>query len=260
MLGRAKRTLKNVFGTDAAEAQSRREPSEPADTAQRPEPKAKPKRHTKSTADYLRSLAESIPLQFDNLIDIGVNVGTPELYNAYPDKSLVLIEPSTVRRSQIEEIVSRRGAIWIAKGAGSEKSTLTLIEDLENPAVSSFSQKTKHAGSSGVIEPRDVQVDTLDNMLREHDVHGRHFLKIDTEGHELEVLLGATESLRNCAAVMMEVSVTERYVDGYLFSDIIATMRDNGFELYDILFVAPEIRTENRTKFIDALFVPSNRH
>jgi hypothetical protein len=105
-----------------------------------------------------------------------------------------------------------------------------------------------------VTREREVEVDTLDRMLA--DVEGRHFLKIDTEGHEFEVLKGATETLHRSAAVMMEMSITERYVDGYVFSDVITLMRDRGFEIYDILFVAPEIRTNNRTKFVDALFVP----
>jgi FkbM family methyltransferase len=214
----------------------------------------RPKRQTKSTAAYLRHLADTIPLEFDNVIDVGVNVGTPELYNAFSDRTLVLIEPSIVRQAQIEEIVARRDATWIQKGAGSQSATMTLIEDLENPAVSSFSEKTKHAGSSGVTREREVEVDTLDHMLV--DVEGRHFLKIDTEGHEFEVLKGATETLHRSAAVMMEISITERYVDGYVFSEVITLMRDRGFEIYDILFVAPEIRTNNRTKFVDALFIP----
>jgi hypothetical protein len=87
----------------------------------------KPKRQTKSTASYLTHLADTIPLEFDNVIDVGVNVGTPELYNAFPDRTLVLIEPSIVRQAQIEAIVARRDATWIQKGAGSQPAIMTLI-------------------------------------------------------------------------------------------------------------------------------------
>lgn len=245
MFGR-KKLVKRETGPGTVEVDAPDAPDAPAEP--------RPKRQTKSTAEYLAHLADTIPLEFDNVIDVGVNVGTPELYNAFPDRTLVLIEPSIVRQAQIEEIAARRGATWIQKGAGSKPATMTLIEDLEKPAVSSFSEKTKYAGSSGVTREREVEVDTLDHMLA--DVEGRHFLKIDTEGHEFEVLKGATESLHRSAAVMMEISITERYVDGYVFSDVITLMRDRGFEIYDILFVAPEIRTNNRTKFVDALFIP----
>lgn len=250
MLDRAKRALQ-VLRDGGTETSAAIDPD--------PEPELsdpKPKRQTKSTAEYLIARRAELAWRFENVIDVGVNVGTPELYNAFPDERLILVEPSTVRRDQIEDIVARRNAVWIEKGAGSAPSTLTLIEDLENPAVSSFHEKTAHTGSSGVTQEREVEVDTLDNMLRDHDVHGRHFLKIDTEGHELDVVLGATETLRHTDAVMMEVSVKARYVGGYVFSDVIVAMRDRGFELWDVLFVAPDIRTGNRTRFIDALFLP----
>jgi hypothetical protein len=54
------------------------------------------------------------------------------------------------------------------------------------------------------------------------------------QGYELEVLRGATETLRACEAVMSEVSLFRYTPDTPLADEVIGFLRDRGFVLYDV--------------------------
>ena len=67
-------------------------------------------------------------------------------------------------------------------------------------------------------------------------------MKLDTQGSELDILRGATEALRTCAIIDIEVEFNPIYEDQPLFCDVDRLMRDNGFVLWrlsDICHYAP---------------------
>ena len=49
-----------------------------------------------------------------------------------------------------------------------------------------------------------VRIDTLDHLAEEMDLVDDVFIKIDTEGWDLEVIRGRAETLRRATAVMIE--------------------------------------------------------
>ncbi len=59
-------------------------------------------------------------------------------------------------------------------------------------------------------EPRgteSVEVTTLDRVMADEGVDFIHFLKIDTEGHDLEVLKGARQALQSSRVALLQVEV-----------------------------------------------------
>ena len=80
---------------------------------------------------------------------------------------------------------------------------------------------------------RAVPVATLDAEFRENrawlDKFTRRFLKIDTQGFEKSVLLGAEQSLGEIAGVMMECSLTPIYDGQWPLEEAFAHMRARGF-------------------------------
>jgi hypothetical protein len=105
------------------------------------------------------------------------------------------------------------------------------------------------------LEPVDryeVNVTTLDQLVAENGYEGAYGIKIDTEGHEIEVLSGATETLRQTEFIIAEVSVKHRFVGGYRFSDMIGFMSSRGFELVDVLNVQHRL-----ANFLDCIFIPA---
>lgn len=73
------------------------------------------------------------------------------------------------------------------------------------------------------------KTDTLDNQVKDAD-----FIKIDTEGSELEILKGGKELLRKVSGIEVEVSFNPMYEGQPLFSEIDAFLREQGFQLFDL--------------------------
>ena len=69
------------------------------------------------------------------------------------------------------------------------------------------------------------EVDCLDNLLFNYNVD---FIKLDTEGADYEILLGAKKSLDQCLGIVVESQFFERYLNTKSFSEIEIFMRKKG--------------------------------
>lgn len=86
-----------------------------------------------------------------------------------------------------------------------------------------------------VIKTIKIMADTLDNQLAISKIDDVDFIKIDTQGSELFILEGASDTL-NLKAVGVEVEVEffQLYEDQPLFADVDVFLRNQGYELFDI--------------------------
>ncbi|CAM5365206.1 FkbM family methyltransferase [Rhodanobacter lindaniclasticus] len=71
---------------------------------------------------------------------------------------------------------------------------------------------------------------------------GPFFVKIDTEGFELEVLRGAVKVLEQTEVVLMEVAIMKRQEKEPDLIEIGAFMKDNGFRLIDFPVLTQQSR------------------
>lgn len=81
----------------------------------------------------------------------------------------------------------------------------------------------------------DVPVDALDNIVRQHGLRPIDFIKLNIQGAELEVLRGATETLKPVLGLQMEIAFAESYVGRPLFSDLDPVARAAGFTFFDLV-------------------------
>ena len=125
----------------------------------------------------------------DLFVDVGANIGIYSLLIASHGCDVISVEPAADARRLLETNLGLNGVtteiVTCAIGREPGKSVLTselgsmnyLVADAEQPA------------SSGVTE---VDVTTLDDLLGERTAAG---VKIDVEGFELDVVLGASQAL-----------------------------------------------------------------
>ncbi|HJX13200.1 MAG TPA: FkbM family methyltransferase [Dehalococcoidales bacterium] len=83
---------------------------------------------------------------------------------------------------------------------------------------------------------RTIELDTvdLDSFAAENSIGAIDFIKLDTEGCELDILRGAGESLRTTLGLSIEVEFLPLHEGQPLFSDVDAFLRPLGFMLYDL--------------------------
>jgi hypothetical protein len=82
------------------------------------------------------------------------------------------------------------------------------------------------------VKVERVQTTRLDDVSEIDDCD---FLKIDVQGGELDVLMGAPNTLKRTVFVHCEVEFAPVYQNQPLFSDFDAHLRAAGFELIDIV-------------------------
>ena len=198
--------------------------------------------------DYLRRLG----FHPATVIDVGVGCGTPSLYQAFPAADLLLVEPVAEFSAAISAILSDREGIHVDVALGARAGVLQLQVDPGDLQLSSFFARGALEDSGAARSVRDVRVDTLDHVLSEHPCRRPYGLKIDTEGAELEVIAGASETLRHTEFVIAETAVPPRFEGGYHFAEMIAEMDRRGFAVCDILDIgrAPS----SRVTFVDLVF------
>jgi FkbM family methyltransferase len=124
-----------------------------------------------------------------------------------------------------------------ASAVGGEIGTLAL-NVMQSTELSSFLVPDHSKvgdllrGHNEIDHTVDVNVLTIDSILPALTIKYASkniFLKIDTQGFDLEVLKGATASLPNIAALQTEASVTPVYAGMPGYHDVIQFLEEHGF-------------------------------
>ncbi|MGH2499439.1 MAG: FkbM family methyltransferase [Candidatus Limnocylindria bacterium] len=135
-----------------------------------------------------------------SVVDVGANVGFFALRQAALGASVVAIEPNPDVRRRLERAVSENGfshaVTVIAAAAGSASGVATL-------AVGASTLVGTLGPTERPRETHPVQVERLDDLLAA--TSGRiDLLKLDVEGAERDVLIGAPATLARTRRVVLE--------------------------------------------------------
>ena len=121
-------------------------------------------------------------------IDVGANVG---LYSALALSTpgfrgrVLALEPHAESRSYLEKTIAGNARAVISELAASDRpGTLTLYQNPENKGDNRLYPDPLLRGEE------KIAADTLDNICRRHGISSAHFLKIDVQGAEAQVVRG----------------------------------------------------------------------
>ena len=127
-----------------------------------------------------------------DIIDVGVYRGTDFLFEAYPNSYYHLVEPNIQTHDFINKVLLNQYEGQLYKCAAGEKKGelyLSLEED--------ESRLNNKLGNR-------VPVERLDDIIS-LPLDNNTILKIDVEGHELDVLRGSNILLDSCNMVILEL-------------------------------------------------------
>lgn len=181
------------------------------------------------------------------IVDAGAHKGTLPLYQAFPECFFALVEPLAECSADLQSVLSWVDGIHLPVALGSQVGSVQLHVEPVLPPKSSILTRTPLTATGDRLIRREVPVTTLDGLLGEPWLNPPFGLKLDTEGYELEVVRGGAEFLRSTHFVIAEVSVADRFIDGYGFAEFIAEMDRLGFRAVDVL--------ASRGRHADFLFV-----
>ncbi len=129
---------------------------------------------------------------------------------------------------------SRLTLLPFAIGDGRERTLHINNDDATSslyPLNLEHNARFNHISELRTVEERQVQTRRLDDVLPAGPID---FLKLDVQGAELDVLLGATASLEDTAVVHCEVEFSPIYRDQPLYPEIHSHLAALGFALIDL--------------------------
>jgi len=155
------------------------------------------------------------------IVDAGANIG---LYSLVASKivgnsgKVISYEPSfetfQILKNNIE-INNVSNVVLTNCGLGeTEDEVLILRQDMGTKDAERYIMPSNHVPDENLINVKEInskeeiRIDTLDNNLKKNKINKIDFLKIDTEGFEYYILLGAKEILLNSPEIIMLMECT----------------------------------------------------
>jgi len=140
------------------------------------------------------------------MLDVGAHIGsfTHGFLQAFPDCVPTLVEPNPFCQEGLEKLPFERHAVAASNESG--EATLFLTKEwLQSTGSSLYRENTAFFRDEVVME-HAVQKVRLDDLFA-----GRRFdfVKIDTQGAELDVLMGGETVLRQADYILVEVSLVD---------------------------------------------------
>jgi FkbM family methyltransferase len=189
--------------------------------------------------DPFDDLANDLPkLRVRTVFDVGANLGqsTAGFLRRFPASTIYCFEPveDTFRQLQSafcanDRVSCFRLAMSSSKGAG--KMVLDETPDMRYLAKPSSAGEA--APATGL---EDVETETVDGFCGDRGIDHIDFLKIDTEGHDLEVLKGTGRLLAEQCVDVVEAEAgmnieNERHIG---FADLDRFMQERDYFLFGI--------------------------
>ena len=197
--------------------------------------------HQKKIASFLKKK----DLEINIFFDVGAHMGlyTDLVNKIYPNCKSFLFEPQSTIFNKVKEKYSSNNNVQVFNKAISDtekKQNLYLnMHDLTS-TLSTFDEQSSYLNFKAKLYGTDiknmsygtelVQTITLDKFMSEHNVDKIDLIKIDTEGHEFNVLKGLKNQIENVENILIEFHHRDLFLD-YDPNKIHQYLIDNGFKL-----------------------------
>lgn len=183
--------------------------------------------------------------------DVGACQGLVTLFFAKRAKTVICFEPNSRNYSRILENLKLNGIhnVEVRKtGVGSRRDTRRMIESQLMPGLSSIDENMgetlQNVKMGTVVE--EIPIIALDEEIPKTNLPAPDFIKIDTEGWEIEVLRGARSTLeRYRPSLLLEMHGATRSEKSQKVREIVAFLWDLNYRQICLVETGTPITPEN---------------
>ena len=180
-------------------------------------------------------------IQINNIFDIGAYRGnwSRDVQKFFPDAHFTLVEPNEIHNSSIHSLGFRPFNLVLGKSSGDE----VIFYSKGQTGDSYFLEKNaEYLGSEKRLITKSLSDFIVENNLQYPD-----FLKIDTQGSELEILMGAQHGLKLISVVLVELPITSMNIGATTLSEVTSFLEENNFvpihlsEIHNVIDILVQI-------------------
>lgn len=188
------------------------------------------------------------------VVDAGAFTGdwTKHASRIFTDSKFLMIEAQSKKEPELRKVVTAlQGRADLAVTLlGAESGKEVRFFDTGGTGASMFEENSNVKKSEVVYKTK-----TIDELLAGKGKP--QFIKLDVQGAELEVLKGATESLKTTEFVLLEASIMKYNKGAPTFAELVAFMDKAGFEVFDLCDINRMPRNFGSVFQLDMIFVKS---
>lgn len=170
-------------------------------------------------------ISVQLPKIFKNnkpvVLDVGANVGkySTELISRFPDSVIHSFEPHPKNYYKLVQNLSNTSVTCHNMALGEEPGELVLYDrsDKEGSMHASLHKSVITELHKKPVTQEKVTVETIDKFCQAESIEYIDFLKIDTEGHELSVLKGAENYIKQRKINCIHFEFNEMNVVSHVF-------------------------------------------
>ena len=174
----------------------------------------------------------------DVILDIGANIGQygGEMRNLGFNGEILSFEPMKKAFSILEKNASKDKNWKVFNYSIGERDGQTTINIAKNSVSSSLLENlpklTECAPEAAFVEKETIEIKKLDSIFESLNLNGKNvYLKIDTQGYEEMVLIGAEKSLEFVTGIQIEMSFIPSYEGSITFDNMKTKLNNLGFHL-----------------------------
>ena len=185
----------------------------------------------------MRNLLKENPLIF---VDVGASGGMHKRWLQFgSDIKSILFEPDIEEFKKLSLNKSDNSIIINSALAESRKIVdfnICKKQELSSIYKPNLSLLGKYEDSERfeIEKTISMEADSLNNLLKKESIYDIDFIKIDTQGSELDILRGATDYFKNTIGFEVEVEFVQLYHDQPLFREVNSFIETRGFNLVDL--------------------------
>jgi FkbM family methyltransferase len=156
------------------------------------------------------------------MVDVGAYIGsyTKLLISSQPNALIWAFEPNPKTCAILERELNALNVVVVNKGLGASETILKFYDRKDCEGSSQHGSLYRdvieniHHAESVELE---VPITTLDSFASENGIDHINLLKIDTEGHDLEVLKGGAGLLKEEKVDLLQIEFNEMNIVSHVF-------------------------------------------